>query len=457
VPAKKNQSRRRATSRARRRHNPAVAQYLGLGSTDEPSHLEKYAPLPAAPDSSPPNPVRKRRKLADGEKILSGTRATADRTNAPEQRRVSESFRVKKPAPARKSAGSRSKTSTSETRALPTHAGDLHATTNNSNVWHDSYETCDEQVSQSTFADESTTKTASCTSPDTISASPVEDLAHLRMFDLEADHNEPDHIDRRPPLTSSAGPVFEDDDYDIDIDDDDLLNLTSEVEVPYSDGIANASSSPVKSDSKFYDSQPQTTGSSTNTSMVLENATTTNSSQRSTKQFVSPVTVTTKLLAATGDVGSARAQKPIVRPPFPETVRDRSPIIGLSSNSLLRTCFRIGEVINQSCQASKSGKHMVFELYARIFASERTDTEQHFTFCDLFHAKPPHIKGVYNAAIWTSVQLFEYDSRRLLKQGRMCRCIGTMKRVEKEWVMTVLNIWEATWEDIEWVEGIVNF
>jgi hypothetical protein len=92
-----------------------------------------------------------------------------------------------------------------------------------------------------------------------------------------------------------------------------------------------------------------------------------------------------------------------------------------------------------------------------VLASERTDKEQYFTFCDLFHAHPPHVKGVYNAASWKSVQLFEYDSRRLLQQGRICRCIGTMKRDGKEWVMTVLNIWEATWEDIEWVEGIVNF
>jgi hypothetical protein len=98
----------------------------------------------------------------------------------------------------------------------------------------------------------------------------------------------------------------------------------------------------------------------------------------------------------------------------------------------------------------------MIEMYARILGSERTGTEQQFTFCDLFHAKPPYIKGFYNAAMWKSVQLFEYDSRRLLQQGRMCRCIGTMKREKKVWTMTVLNIWEATWEDIKWVEGIVN-
>jgi hypothetical protein len=333
---------------------------------------------------------------------------------------------------------------------------------NDKKVLRDSHRAHTEQVYQSIFADDADAGTTQFTSPDTVSASPVEDLADLQMFDLEADLNEPAHTDCSLPQPRSADHVLEDDDYDYDydydIDDDDLLRLTSEVEVTCSDDLTYTSSSPVKSSSRVVDSQHQTPGSSANAPIPLGDAAATNSSQRSTKQFVSPVTLTTKLLAATGDVGSgAHARKPIVRPPFPEAVRDRSPIIGLSSNSLLRTCFRIGEVINQSCQASKSGKSIIIEMYARIFGSERTDTEQLFTFCDLFHAKPPHIKGVYNAGIWKSVQLFEYDSRRLLKQGRICRCIGTMKRVEKEWVMTVLNIWEATWEDIEWVEGIVNF
>jgi NADPH-dependent glutamate synthase beta subunit-like oxidoreductase len=123
---------------------------------------------------------------------------------------------------------------------------------------------------------------------------------------------------------------------------------------------------------------------------------------------------------------------------------------------LLRTCFRIGEAINQAHQASKSGKPIMFELYARIFDSTREDTKQYFTFCDLFHAKPPYIKAVYEGAIWKAVELFDYDSKRLLQHGRICRCMGTMKRDGKEWIMVVANIWEATWDDIKWVEGIVN-
>ena len=244
-----------------------------------------------------------------------------------------------------------------------------------------------------------------------------------------------------------------DDDFDFDIADDELLTLTSEVDGPICDASRDIPSSRKMLNCKDGD---ETHHIQKTLRTELKGATTVNNSQRSSKKFISPVTLTTRLLAATGNEGSTKARKPIVRPPFPGSVRDRSPIIGLSSNTLLRTCFRIGEAINQSYQAAKSGKHMVIELYARVLASERTDTGQYFTFCDLFHAKPPYIKGMYDAAIWKAVQLFEYDSRRLLQQGRICRCIGTMKRDGKERIMTIHNIWEATWEDVGWVEGIVG-
>jgi hypothetical protein len=300
--------------------------------------------------------LRKRRKLADGENILNGTRAKAYKKDAPNQRRVSESFRVSKVSkPSRKTAAARSKTVTSDASRFSAHETNTYATTNDSNTPRDAHEA--EQGLRSILSDDAN----AVTSQDTVSATTVKDLVDLRMFDLGADLNEPSHIDCSLPEPKSEDLIFEDDDYDIDIDDDDLLKLASGVEVPCSDGVNNASSPPVKSSSKVYDSQRPAPDSPANTAMMIEDATTTNSSQRSTRQFVSPITLTTKLLAATGDVGSARAQKPIVRTPFPEAVRDRSPIIGLSSNSLLSTSFRIGEVINQSCQASKSGKHIIIE------------------------------------------------------------------------------------------------
>lgn len=176
--------------------------------------------------------------------------------------------------------------------------------------------------------------------------------------------------------------------------------------------------------------------------------------QHHLRKFVPPVTPKTKSLEIGASVDPDR--KPIVRSPFPSPVSNRSPIIGLSPNLLLRTCFRIGEAINQASHASKSKQKMVFELYARIMSSERDESKHDFVFCDLFHEKLPHLRGTYSASLWKHVDLYDYDSRRLLNEKRMCRCIGEIKREDKEWVMTVFNIWEATWEDIEWVEGIIN-
>ncbi|KAF2794531.1 hypothetical protein K505DRAFT_200013, partial [Melanomma pulvis-pyrius CBS 109.77] len=149
-------------------------------------------------------------------------------------------------------------------------------------------------------------------------------------------------------------------------------------------------------------------------------------------------------------------KKPIVRPSFPSQVRDRSPIIGLSPNTLLRTCFRIGEAINTGRHAVRGGKSVILELYARVLSSARDSSKQSFVFCDLYHTNPPYINAVYDAALWRSNSQFNYDSRRLLQEMAMCRCIGRMKREGKEWNLIILTVWEASWEDITWVEGIVN-
>jgi hypothetical protein len=245
------------------------------------------------------------------------------------------------------------------------------------------------------------------------------------------------------------------DDFDDDLDDEELLQLTSDMIDGISHGLPSLPdnlqiSHPAYDDDD--DEDEQAPSSSATAPILVEQ----HSTKRTTKKFVSPTTLTTRLLAATGDIDTAAARKPIARPPFPVAVRDRSPIIGLSSGTLLRTCFRIGEVINQAHQASKNGTNIIFELYARVLESERDGASQNFTFCDLFHGKPPYLKAEYDAAKWKSVQLFNYDSKRLLQQGRIARCMGAMSRDGKEWMMTVLQIWEAKWQDIEWVKGIVD-
>ncbi|KAF1850217.1 uncharacterized protein K460DRAFT_272517, partial [Cucurbitaria berberidis CBS 394.84] len=422
--SQQTQPRLRATGNRRLRHNPAVAQYLGLGSSNEPTHLVKYAPLPVVLESPPPSPARKRRRLADGESTLGYTRKNANDNHGSNQRRVSESFRVTKTT--RKSALVMAKTPASESsRPLFAYATGTQTSLTDGNLDAISKQGQPVQIAQSTILKNDNSKSA------------------------RSIHHDTHQID---------GSIIDDDDFDNDINDDDLLLLTSELHDKVSDKVDEISYASAESSTVFDDTEQHLSqGSTTDTAIMSKPNTSIYNSQPLSRKYVSPVTLTTRLLAATGNMGVIKIRKPIVRPSFPDSVRDRSPIIGLTSCTLLKTCFRIGEAINQSCQASRSGKRITVELYARVLDSERTDTKQHFTFCDLFHPKPPHIKAVYEAAIWESVPLYEYDSRRLLQEGRICRCIGTMRRDGKAWVMTVLNIWEATWDDIEWVEGIVNF
>ena len=150
---------------------------------------------------------------------------------------------------------------------------------------------------------------------------------------------------------------------------------------------------------------------------------------------------------------------PFARPVFPPLIRDRSPILGLSNSSCLRTCFRIGEALNAATVASHTNMHHLTELYARVTYSKRDGVEQYFQFADLFRPeRPPYLNGSYIG--WKGSDLWEADTKSFLvdlKEGKLARCIGKMKRDQttRVWKMVILNIWEATWEDVGYVKGIV--
>lgn len=152
---------------------------------------------------------------------------------------------------------------------------------------------------------------------------------------------------------------------------------------------------------------------------------------------------------------------PFIRPPFPTAILPRSPITGLSPNTVLRICFRIGEAVNAASIALRNSKDAVIELYCRIKYSDRQPNgyKQFFELADLFAPeKPPFLNGVY--AIWKGVGLWEHDSKAFLGEGgrgKMARVMGRIKRGEanKGWEMTILNVWEASWEDVGVVKGVV--
>lgn len=151
-------------------------------------------------------------------------------------------------------------------------------------------------------------------------------------------------------------------------------------------------------------------------------------------------------------------REPIVRKPFPDQIKDRSPVLGVSTNSILRSCFRVGEALNTGCHAVRNGKNVVLELYARFTSSSREPgtVKQHFTLVDLFHDNPPYIEGTYTA--WKTVQKWDEDSARLLdtteEKSRVCRCVGSMSRDKAKWKMIIHSIREASWDEVEYTAGI---
>ncbi|KAL9589071.1 MAG: hypothetical protein Q9203_002136 [Teloschistes exilis] len=150
---------------------------------------------------------------------------------------------------------------------------------------------------------------------------------------------------------------------------------------------------------------------------------------------------------------------PFVRPPFPPGVRDRSPVIGITSSIRLRTCFRIGEAIRSCTNAFNTGQDVIIELYARVTSSERLpgSVKQTFSFADIFSpAKGPYLSGTYN--LWKGNGLWDADSKVFLGkagQGKFARVLGKIEREEigSGLQMEVLSIWVANWEDVAMCKG----
>lgn len=147
--------------------------------------------------------------------------------------------------------------------------------------------------------------------------------------------------------------------------------------------------------------------------------------------------------------------KPIVRKLFLPAVLDRSPIFGASKSTVLRTSFRLGEALNFGAQAVRCHENTIIELYARATVSRREGRKQHFVFKDLYHDKPPYLEGTYE--LWDQARLWDLDSKPFLKArgpGILSRVIARTKREGQKWRLEILNVWEASWDDVNYVAGI---
>lgn len=154
------------------------------------------------------------------------------------------------------------------------------------------------------------------------------------------------------------------------------------------------------------------------------------------------------------EVGDAMPPKPFVRASFPEKVPDRCIVSGLSSNTVLRTCFRIGEMVNQTARCLNHRQEVVFELFARVTYSNRESLErrQHFQFVDLFKDQRPYPAGIL--ANWRVGSLLDRQSSAFLGIStgpKMCRCVCKPRREPKVPIglsLVVLSIREVDWTQV---------
>lgn len=158
--------------------------------------------------------------------------------------------------------------------------------------------------------------------------------------------------------------------------------------------------------------------------------------------------------------------RPFIRPAFPALVENPPFIKSLTNRRYLRVCFRIGEAIREGSAGARAGKDVILELYARVRTSSRSANEwaQHFQFGDLYHDHRPYLDGVYKSCHERG-SLWERDSAQFLGEagkGKMARVAGRLKweqaayQMKEGWRLTILNIWEADWDDLEHVRGIVD-
>jgi hypothetical protein len=153
----------------------------------------------------------------------------------------------------------------------------------------------------------------------------------------------------------------------------------------------------------------------------------------------------------------------IKRPPFPNTVRNLSAVIGVSSATIIRTCFRIGELLNSNTRCLQDNQDAVYELFAKVSLSTRDDATrtQHFHFKDLFEDQLPVLTGILRG--WRIGSLVDRQSRELLNRGKnttlICRCICKIHRNNDtvlKWSLEILRIRQTDWDEIWFTTQVIS-
>jgi hypothetical protein len=180
------------------------------------------------------------------------------------------------------------------------------------------------------------------------------------------------------------------------------------------------------------------------------------------------------------------SMSPFLRSSLPQLASSQSVLPSLIPHRRIPTLFRIAEVYRLLASIPPRAPPQRIELYASVISSRRDfhKKTQEFTFADLFFPqRPPYLSG--SSIAWVLCELFDEDSEPFMNTasgGRLCRAIvqvsknswktnarqvgsssvtmqggsqGSGKEADALDV-EVLNIWEATWDDVKYVRGVVR-
>ncbi|KAI1258111.1 hypothetical protein MGN70_001158 [Eutypa lata] len=144
-----------------------------------------------------------------------------------------------------------------------------------------------------------------------------------------------------------------------------------------------------------------------------------------------------------------------LRPFPPNTIpRGLSKLPALTRNMLLRTCFRIGEMLSHTVRCHKLQQGVIFELFARVTYSnrERITKKQHFQFIDLEKDQQPYPSGMLTG--WETGSNLDHQSLAFANTRaypKLCWCLCQPKRDPKAaigWTYTIISIKETSWRQV---------
>ncbi|KAI1662170.1 hypothetical protein F4813DRAFT_378506 [Daldinia decipiens] len=176
------------------------------------------------------------------------------------------------------------------------------------------------------------------------------------------------------------------------------------------------------------------------TSTVPNGASSTNLQNTANPLLQGQIARTEKIVECDARAEDTTPLKPFVRPPFPAKVRDRSVVSELSPRTVLRTCFRIGELVNQAIHCLNHRQDVVFELFAR--------------FIDLFKDQLPYPAGVLSN--WRVGTQLDRQSAAFLDtraEPKLCRCVCKPRRDPK--VAIGLTLVVTAIREIDWAHIIL--